>query len=241
MKNVLIVEDNLIMAENLREIVHKASRDTCVYIAEKSDKAYGIAMEKDIDLMLVDIVLDNNNPGDVSGMKFAENIRKVERYKFIPIIMVTSLEDPKLYAYSEVHCYSYIEKPYDVNKVTQIIKDALQYKKNIQKSNKYMYKQDGIFYSIDLNDVIFAENKNKTVLVYTTAEVIKVPYASMGKLLEDFGNDVFLQCNRNCIINRNYIEFVDGTNRVIKMKGVLRQIDIGITLKKYFLAQLKND
>lgn len=241
MKNVLILEDNLIIAEVLKNIVINAGPDINVFIANTSEKAYAMAMENNIELMLVDIVLDNEIPGDVSGMKFARNIRTVERYKFTPIIIITSLEDPKLYAYSEIHCYSYIEKPYEVDEVEAIVKEALQYRSSTPKCKKYIYKSDGIFYSINTDEIVLVENKNKAVYIHTLSEKISIPYISLGKLLKEFDSGDFIQCNRNCIVNKKYIEFVDSVNRFIKMKGVLCQIDIGVTLKKKVLAELKND
>lgn len=241
MKNVLILEDNLITAETLKNIVAGSGTDINVLVADTSEKAYALAMENNIELMLIDIVLDNEISGDVSGMKFARNIRTVENYKFTPIIIITSLEDPKLYAYSEIHCYSYIEKPYAAEKVKAVVKEALQYKNATRNNAKYIYRFQGIFYSINTDEIILVENKGKEVYIYTAYEKIPIPYISLGKLLKELDSDDFIQCNRNNIVNKKYIEYIDSVNRLIKMKGIVRQIDIGVTLKKKVLTELKND
>lgn len=241
MKNVLIVEDKQLTAEGLKTIVKKIDSDINVLCADTKEKAYTYAMENAMNLMLVDIVLNPRQPGDVSGIHFVQNIRKVEQYRFVPIIMVTSIEDPKLYSYSELHCYSYIEKPYDVGRTTEIIRQALEYKREEKKKKKYVYKKESVFYTLNLEDVIYIENKNKKVIVYMTNGQTEIPYISVVRLLVEIDNHDFIQCNRNCIVNKKYIESVDGVNRYIRLKGVLRQIDIGLALKKKVLAELKND
>ena len=44
------------------------------------------------------ILMDGD--ADVSGIEFAQKIRTIEKYAFTPIIFTTSLEDPKLYAFT---------------------------------------------------------------------------------------------------------------------------------------------
>lgn len=239
MKNVLIVEDKIHAAEMLKIIIHKISRDIHIFWADTKEKAYTYAMETDMNLMIVDIVLKPEEAGDVSGVNFVQNIRIVEQYKFVPVIMVTSIEDPKMYAYSELHCYSYIEKPYNVEKATEIIRQALAYQREERKNKKYVYRQEGIFYAINLDDIVCVENRNKTVTVYKTDGKTEIPYVPIAKLLVDINNNDFLQCSRNCIVNKRYIEAYDTVNNLIRLKGVERQIDIGITLKKKVLAELK--
>lgn len=113
MKTILILEDNAREMERLVKIVREQGTQNEVICAVNLEQAYHMAMEKSIDLFLLDIILDPRTSGDASGMKFADHIREVERYHFTPIIFITGLEDPSLYAYSDVQCYSYIEKPYD--------------------------------------------------------------------------------------------------------------------------------
>ena len=58
----------------------------------------------------MDIILNISVPGDVVGIKFVENVRKIKKYEFTPSIFTTSLEDADLYAYAQLHYYRYFEK-----------------------------------------------------------------------------------------------------------------------------------
>ena len=107
-KNILVIEDS---EQYMDMICNKLSNitDINVYKAKDSAQAYKYALEENISVFIVDIILDTNALGDVSGIKFVERIRTIPEYKFTPIIITSSLEDPKLHSYSYLHCYRYFE------------------------------------------------------------------------------------------------------------------------------------
>ena len=88
MKTILILEDNAREMERLVKIVREQGAQNEVICAVNLEQAYHMAMEKSIDLFLLDIILDPRTAGDASGMKFADHIREVERYHFTPIIFI---------------------------------------------------------------------------------------------------------------------------------------------------------
>lgn len=77
MRKVLIVEDN----DNSRSMVIKAlfQIDSAlkVYEANNAEDAYYIAMNQSISLFVIDIILSKDVPGDVSGIIFADRLRKM--------------------------------------------------------------------------------------------------------------------------------------------------------------------
>ena len=134
MKTILILEDNAREMERLVKIVREQGTQNEVICAVNLEQAYHMAMEKSIDLFLLDIILDPRTSGDASGMKFADHIREVERYHFTPIIFITGLEDPSLYAYSDVQCYSYKGNPYDPDRFFGFRQSILQKRWNTIKT-----------------------------------------------------------------------------------------------------------
>ncbi len=98
MKTVLIVEDNVRSMEMLVKIIENLRTDVEIKTASSQEEAAILAMKFNIDLFMLDIILNASNPGDVSGMKFAEYIRTLQKYKYTPIIFITALEDPELHA-----------------------------------------------------------------------------------------------------------------------------------------------
>ena len=96
--SVLILEDNRQILNVLEELVMSVAEDEKVYATDNVGEAYKIAMETSIDVFLLDIILYTDKKGDTSGMQYAQSMRKLERYRFTPIIFITSLEDPEMYA-----------------------------------------------------------------------------------------------------------------------------------------------
>lgn len=72
-KKILIVEDSEyymnLVTDSLINI-----ENTILYKAENISEAYRIAMEKNIDVFIVDVVLDTKVLGDVSGIVFVDRI-----------------------------------------------------------------------------------------------------------------------------------------------------------------------
>ena len=120
MKKVLIVEDQENTLEWLRNIVVTCG-DLEVLAVTNVGAAYKHTLEKTIDLFLVDIILEPAVKGDSSGLRFVDNIRNMKKYAFTPVIFLSSLEDSKLYTYEELHCYGFIEKPFDEGRIRKLV------------------------------------------------------------------------------------------------------------------------
>ena len=79
-KNILVVEDNEYYMNLLCNVL-KQITDVNFYKAVNSAEAYKYAMEITIDVFIVDLILDTSVLGDVSGIKFIERIRTIDKYK----------------------------------------------------------------------------------------------------------------------------------------------------------------
>lgn len=231
-QKILILEDNYVHMQALTDIIRSLHSDLQVYCASDVKTAYQLALENHIHLFLVDIILDIHKPGDVSGLDFAKAIRGVTKYKFTPLVFITSLEDPKLYSYSQLHCYGYIEKPFSVAQVRDTVLSALEYPVK-EDDDKYVYfRKDGIVYSAHVKDIVFIESSRRKIRVHCINDELEIPYKTCEEMLKDLDSDSFIQCSRYSIINRRYIEQIDYTNRYIKLKYVDEQVEIGRIMQK---------
>ena len=89
--NVLILEDKRNNREALPEIVSSCMGVKYVCAYDKCEDALESAMNKHIDLFLLDIILEQGNVNDNSGILFTRNIRRYDEYKLTPIIFITML------------------------------------------------------------------------------------------------------------------------------------------------------
>lgn len=233
MKKILILEDNPTTLMNLTQIVQNIDAKNVIYPFHDLKDAYPCAMDKVIDLFIVDIILDRNKPGDSSGLKFVENIRKITHYAFVPIIFVTSLEDAKLYTYENLHCYSFIEKPFDVERLRQLVEQCLRFEASKSTSKTLYFRKDGIILAVEREDIVYAESINHIMHIHTKQDdVLEIPYITLKKLLDDLDSADFIQCSRNAIINQKYIDILDIPNQVVQFKNGYGRVGIGIRFKK---------
>ncbi len=232
-KRVIIIEDNISTLQVLSDIVKKISTEIEVMEFSTMDGVYEAVLENTIDLFLVDIILNPEDRGDISGIRFADRIRSIEKYEFTPIIFVTSLEDPKLYAYSELHCFYYLEKPFDSEKVKTIVDRALRFPSRRKEDGVLFFRREGILFSVKCSEILYIENSRHRIYFHRVGnEIMEVPYRPLKQILKDADNPYLLQCSRSMVINKEYVDSIDFTNRYIKLRGVESPINIGSTYLK---------
>lgn len=234
MKKILILEDNLLMLMHLKNIVQEIDERNTIYAYDNVKDAYQCTLEKKIDLFLLDIILKSRQQGDVSGLVFADSIRKVEYYNFTPIIFVTSLEDAGAYTYKNLHCYSFIEKPFDVLRMKQVIEQALRFP-GYQKPEKTLYfRKDGVILAVEQSDFVYAESIDRMMHIHTRhRDILTVPYITLKRLVEEADNPRILQCSRSAVVNQKYVQNIDIPNRMIQLRDGFGRVEIGIMFKKY--------
>lgn len=238
MRRVLILEDNVRNMEMLVKIIENMGKDIVIKRATGIDEASSLIIKYNIDLFMLDIILDPTNSSDASGMKFAEYVRTFQKYKYTPIIFITALEDPELHAYSDLHCYSYVEKPYDVEKVAAVISEALAFPKAEEEPRSVYFRKDGILYKKKVSEIVYIENSRTGQIVHCTNGNLKLPYKANKLILEELGSDKFVQCSRFTIVNKDYIDKIDIVNRYIQLYVVDEQVEIGESYKRNFLKDV---
>lgn len=240
-KKILILEDKKSHREVLCKIIEELPENVQVYTAADVKSAWQIAMENTIHLFLTDIILCPENLGDVKGLHFAQEIRGVGRYQFTPLIFITSLQDPKLYTYSQLHCFGFIEKPFDPEVVKNLISQALKFPV-VEDSDRYAYfKKDGIVYSKYIKDIIRIENVRRKTIIYCKNDILEIPYKTCDEIFAELDSKLFVRCSRYNIINKAYVERIDYVNRYVKLKHIDEQVEIGIKMRNKFREEMEQD
>lgn len=238
MRTILILEDSMKNMAMLIHILENLRDDITIRKATEIEEANAIIMKYSIDLFLLDIILNPADPSDVSGLRFAEHLRTFQRYKFTPIIFITALEDPRLHAYSDIHCYNYIEKPYDPVKVAAIVSEALSFPKLEEEARFIFFRKEGILYKKRITEIVYVENSRAGQVVHCLNGNLRLPYKPIKQIIEELGADKFLQCSRFTVVNRDYIEKIDMVNRYIQMSVLKEPVEIGYAFKKRFIMDL---
>lgn len=225
MKYVLILEDNRRARAALVRAIRGIGGNIGILEAETEDEAQDYLFNYQINLFILDIILTPWIPGDVSGIRFAEKVREIESYLFTPIIFTTALEDPKWYAFQNLHSFSYLEKPFSMKEAVELITIALKYPGPEEKRRVEYFRKDGILIAVNLRNVTHVEACRHILTIYTEDEVLDIPYITIRQFLKLCRNDGFFQCSRSTVINRDFIKSIDLPRRYIQLKnGTLVEI-----------------
>ncbi len=232
-KKVMILEDNADTRDFLERLVWKISPDIEVLKFASMDGVYDAVMNSNIDLFLVDIILDvNNGSGDTSGLGFVEKIRGVQKYEFTPVIFITSLQDPKFYAFNHLHSYSFIEKPINPDYVEDTIRKALRFSNSNFNDPVLFFRKDGLIIKIQSSEIVYIQSIcHKQYFHLVNGHVEVIPYKTCKQIMKEVGTELFLQCSRNTIVNKRYVDVVDTVNRFIKLKTTGEYVEIGVTYR----------
>ena len=227
----MVLEDNESTREYIKKVIEQ-ELNCVVYATDNILEAYSIALNKKIRVFIVDIILDTSRPGDLSGLEFVEKIRKYTEYTFTPVIIITSLEDPQLYAYQKLHCYGYIEKPFDENHLKMLVKNAMCFPQKETEEKTLYFRKEGIIYAVERKDIAYVESLNHMLHIHMrNGDNLKIPYITLKKVLGEIDSADIIQCSRNMIVNRSCIDNVDIANRFIRLRNNMGTVEIGITYK----------
>jgi two-component system LytT family response regulator len=230
---VMIVEDDIIIAKGLENIVQSMGKDIHITTTGYAKEALDYANVLDVDLFLLDIQLN-----DYSGYELAQQLRDIDRYKLTPIVFITAIPTRELMAFKEIHCYDYIVKPFKEEEVIEVVETLVNYgiKKNDEINYLSLVQKDYI-YRVNIEEIIYMESIRGKIKLQTVKEEIILSNYTLIKLLEELSDD-FVQCHRGFVINISYIEKMDKANNSIKLKNINEIIPIGRKFKDLLRSEI---
>lgn len=233
MKKILILEDNSTTVEHLKALIKEIAIKALIFAYDQAAEGYQCVMENNIDLFIVDIILDTKRPGDSSGLKFIDHIRKIEQYAFTPVIFITALEDSRLYTYEELHCYRFFEKPFDSEELKEEIRHCLKFSDVRPEKKKLYFRKDGVVVSLKQEEIVYVESHRHYAQIHLkSGEKIKMPYLTLKRFLAEADSKEFIQCSRSMVINLDYMDNIDFSNGVISLNKGREKAEIGVRFKK---------
>ncbi len=121
LKNIYVIEDN---EKNMKlfNAILKLIPDIKIFTETKGDLGLELIKSGDPDLIILDIQLPK-----MSGIDIAKELRKIDKFKMVPIIAVTSFAmkgDKERILAAGIN--KYISKPIKVQEFREIITDILK-------------------------------------------------------------------------------------------------------------------
>jgi len=107
---VLVVDDDSLVREFIEEILKQSNYSTLH--ACKGDEAISLLMSKNVDLVVLDLLLPGKHGFDV-----CMEIRKIDALKNIPILIITAVYTKRKYSYQikGMGANAFITKPFEAS------------------------------------------------------------------------------------------------------------------------------
>lgn len=224
---ILIVEDNVIIADDmqsmLEEIGYEIVDNVIVY-----EQAVEVLKNKDVDLVLIDIILAS----DKTGIDLGKHIR--ENYN-IPFIFVTSNSDRATVENAKtVKPNGYLVKPFEQQDLYTSIEIALSNFTSVTKSaggetqeeeeerlmaNKVLkdsifVKKQHLYYRIQFGDIQFIKADNVYLEVNTVDKKFLVR-SPLKDYLEKLPQQKFYRAHKSYIVNVDHIDAINSKDILI--------------------------
>lgn len=227
MANILIVEDNKLIAQQLKQLIYNINKEREVLTTGYASEALEIMKYKQIALFLLDIQLE-----DYSGIELGKKIRETSGYELIPIVFITSIPTQELEAFRQIHCYDYITKPFTPERIEEVLVTLLE--KGIKNSTQNLelkLVQKHFTLVLKQSEIVYIEARNRKLIFVTEEEVLYISTYTLKDIDSKLGKN-FLRCHRGFIVNEDYIKGVDRSRNNIELKHGYAPLPIGEKYKK---------
>lgn len=228
MQKILLVEDNKAAADKIQKFIKNIDSQYEVTVFSKAADAYAYAYNVPIDLFILDIQLT-----DYKGTNLARQLRELQIYQYTPIIFETAIAGEELNAYRDVNCYGYLLKPFNEEEFVTVFSKAIGLSACLSGTSKTIrLEQKQFIFEYNLSEIMYLESFGKRIVIHTYnprlgAKEDTISGYSLMKLLEMLGEKDFIQCHKSYIVNKNYIEQINKTDKMIMIKECGIKIPVG--------------
>ncbi len=226
---ILIVEDESIIAEELKRIIEKIGYSVSG-VVHRYEEAVEILMENKTDLVLLDIGLDYS---ENDGIDLATYIN--EKYS-IPFIYITANADlATVERAKKTEPASYILKPFNSATIFTNIEIALhKWKAEKNKSITVTYGSKKV--RVPYSEIMFLKSDNMYTEIHTDKNKMYAIRGTFKTILDKLPSENFLQVHRSYAVNLDFIHSYSSETMQVSDKtipiGNSFKIDLLETLKK---------
>ena len=237
---ILVVEDNPVVAEDLRETLTRCDYEV-VAVADNGKDALDQVKDSNPDLALLDIHLK----GDMTGIDVAQLIS--DQYDF-PFIFLSAYSDNATFEEAKI-THAYLVKPFNEKDLRLAIELALFNASNRDHDIDYTSKEparqfllkQSIFIKegkhlakVQLKDVQYLEAFGSYCKLHASDRVFTFS-CNLNKVLMKIPEEDFIRIHRSYVVNLQHVTSIDGD--FIEITGV--KLPIGQTYRKILMERLR--
>lgn len=148
----------------------------------------------EVELLFLDIIMNGTN-----GMDIARKLRDIH-FK-APIVFLTAHANYAVESY-EVRAAGYLLKPYDVNKLTELLNEILQ--RSVQKRIAVKVKRQ--YRYIEIEDIMYIESNKHVLTIHLKNNKVIQTTEKLGELEKIINLKRFIRCHQSYLVNMDYIK-----------------------------------
>lgn len=229
-ENYLILEDHHEQAKALSILIKNYRSDTSVHIATSISQAFLLLEAYTFDAFFLDIQLSEQHTLSGNGIQFGQLLRTSPIYHNTPIIYVTSFGEYMSEAINRIHCYGFLQKPYQPSDVYSLL-DSLTNAPTVRslqlRTNEYVIRE------ISYNDLLHVHSKGRYLYYHTLYEVFTSRQYTL-QTLSDLLPDYFFRCHKSHLFNYHYFASYDASNQCVRLLNYAEPIPVGRNYKDIF-------
>lgn len=240
---ILIVEDEMIIAEDMRDMLESLGYEV-VGVTAEPDEAKRILSATDPDIAMLDITLGTQQ----LGLNLAEEIQ--EKFN-IPFIFCTSHADPDTISKAtKLHPHGYLVKPFDQNDLYIAIEIAIANFSRSKKAEKVeekvekedfvvkdalFIKEGNLYVKVRIDQILYLTPDGNYTYIFESENkkhLVRMPLKDLYELLP--GNK-FYRTHRSYVVNLEHISAINNQHVYIENT----EIPIGKNFREDLLSMIK--
>jgi len=228
--NCIIVDDDKLSCKILEGYVNKSSSLNLIgYFSDSLEARDVVTKRKDIDLIILDILMPEMNGFDFIGsLDFPPNI-----------IIVSSAEEFAVKAF-DFNVVDYLLKPVSYGRFCKAIDKTIRYfgRKEVTNNGdeEIFIKKGSSLVKLKLRDIIFIEALENYVTLTTKDDKFTIHF-TMKAIENQLPSGVFIRVHRSFIINKSMIQSIKENALDLNVGNSVKSIPVG----KSFRDSLLND
>lgn len=228
-RTILYLDTEELRINRILDIIADTLEGSDVIHVKNVNEAYRMLLERTIDIFILNITLDISRVLDVEGLRLAACIREIPRYVLTPVIFLSSLQDPQLYAFEELNCLGYLSKNFSSDRLVELLQKAAHFKTKRPTDRVIIFRKNRAMYPIRVKDIVYIVRENGLARVHMVdGRILEMPYVSYSKILLEVAESGLFMCNRSTIVNRDYVYAVDPTNCFVVLRDKWGMLDMGL-------------
>jgi DNA-binding LytR/AlgR family response regulator len=193
--NILIVEDEVLIAEDLKDILKTFGLKKIEMVHDKASALENLRLNKP-DIAILDIRMEK----ELDGLEIGEFIQN--NYK-LPFIFITAHSDIEMIKkIIKTKPVGYITKPFKKSDLFANINLAIE---QLTTNNTLFIKDGYSTHVININEIVYIESEGNYINIFTSSKKY-LSRQNMESILLDIDSNDFLKIHRSFVVNLNKVK-----------------------------------